>query len=51
VVLKVVGFGVVIVVGFNLAKAQVKDIAIKITHNGCVYKVRVWVKSQDGANS
>jgi hypothetical protein len=31
-VLRLVGFGVVIVVGFNLAKAQVGDIAIKITH-------------------
>jgi hypothetical protein len=35
-------------VGFNLAKAQVGDIAIKITHNGCVSRVRVWVKSHDG---
>jgi hypothetical protein len=37
-------------VGFNLAKAQVGDIAIKITHNGCVSRVKVWVKSQDGAS-
>jgi hypothetical protein len=32
-------------VGFNLVEAQVGDIAIKITHNGCVFKVRVWVNS------
>ncbi len=49
-VLRLVGFGVVIVVGFNPAKAQVGDIAIKITHNGCVSRVRVWVKSQDGVS-
>jgi hypothetical protein len=35
-VLRLVGFGVVTMVGFNPAKAQVGDIAIKITHNGCV---------------
>jgi hypothetical protein len=45
-----VGFGVVTVVGFNPAEAQVGDIAIKITHNGCMSRVRMWVKSQDGAS-
>ncbi len=37
-------------VGLNLAKAQVGDIAIKITHNGCVSRVRVWVNAHDGAS-
>jgi hypothetical protein len=50
VVLRLVGFGVVTVVGFNPVEAQVGDIAIKITHNGCVSRVRVWVKSQDGTS-
>jgi hypothetical protein len=50
VVLRLVGFGVVTVVGLNPAKAQVGNIAIKITHNGCVSKVRVWVKAHDGAS-
>jgi hypothetical protein len=50
VVLSLVGFGVVIVVGFNPTEAHVGDIAIKITHNGFVSKVRVWVKSHDGAS-
>jgi hypothetical protein len=45
VVPRLVGFRVVIMVGFNLVEAQVGDIAIKITHNGCVFKVRVWVNS------
>jgi hypothetical protein len=50
VVLRLVGFGVLTVVGFNLAEAQVGDIIVKITHNGCVSKVKVWVKSQDGTS-
>jgi hypothetical protein len=29
------------VVGFNPIEAQVRDIAIKVTHNGCVSKVSV----------
>jgi hypothetical protein len=49
-VLRLVGFGVVNVVGFNPTKAQVGDIVIKITYNGCVSKVRVWVKSHDGVS-
>ncbi len=39
------------VVGFDLTEAQVGGIVIKVTHNGCVSKVKVWVKSQDGASS
>ncbi len=35
-VLRLVGFGVVIVVGFNLVETKVGDISIKITHIGCV---------------
>jgi hypothetical protein len=46
-----VGFGVLIMVGFNHAKAQVGDIAVKVTHNGCVSRVIMWVKVQDGASS
>jgi hypothetical protein len=38
-------------VGFSLAEAQVGEIAIKVTHNGCVSRVRMWVKSQDGGSS
>jgi hypothetical protein len=35
-VLRLVGFGVITMVGFNPTEAQVEDITIKITHNGCV---------------
>jgi hypothetical protein len=51
VVLRLVGFVVVTVVGFNLGKAQAGDIAIKITHNGCVFRVKMWVKAHDGASN
>ncbi len=37
-------------VGFNLVETHVGDIVIKITHNGCVSRVKVWVKSRDGAS-
>jgi hypothetical protein len=37
-------------VGFNPTKAQVRDIVIKITHNGCVSRVKVWVKAHDGTS-
>jgi hypothetical protein len=39
-------------VGLDLIEAQVGDIAIIVTHNGCVSRVKVWVKmeSQDGAS-
>jgi hypothetical protein len=35
------------VIGFNLVEAQIGDIVIKITHNGFVSKVQVWVKMQN----
>ncbi len=40
-----------IMVGFDLVEAQVGDIAVKVTHNGCVSKVKVWVKLEDGASN
>jgi hypothetical protein len=49
-VLRLVGFGVLHVVGFDPAKAQVGDIVVKITHNGCVSRVKMWVKLEDGAS-
>jgi hypothetical protein len=47
-----VGFGMLTMVGLDLIEAQVGDIAIIVTHNGCVSRVKVWVKmeSQDGAS-
>jgi hypothetical protein len=50
VVLRLVGFGVLIVVGFDPVKTKVGDIVVKVTHNGCMCRVKVWIKSQDGAS-
>lgn len=44
VILKAVGFTVLFVIGFNPTKAQIGDIAIKITNNGFTSKVQVWVR-------
>jgi len=41
---------VLTMVGFNPTEAQVGNIAIKVTHNGCVSRVKVWVKLQDGTS-
>jgi len=41
IVLRSVGFEVVTMVGFNLAKVVIKDITIKISHNGFVYIIKV----------
>jgi len=40
-VLKVVGFGVVTMIGFNSTKAKVGDIAVKITHNGFISRTQI----------
>jgi hypothetical protein len=44
VILKVVGFGILFVIGFNQTKVQIRDIAIKITHNDFISRVHVWVR-------
>jgi hypothetical protein len=36
IVLRLVGFGMLTMVGFDPAEAQVGDIVIKVTYNGCV---------------
>jgi hypothetical protein len=41
IILRLVRFGVVIVIGFNPANAQIKDIAFKITHNMFMSSVHV----------
>lgn len=46
--MRFVGFGVVIMVGYNLAEAQIGDIAIQITNISFVSRMKVWVQMQDG---
>jgi len=37
----------VIMIGFNLTKAQIRDLVVKMTHNEFISKVQVWVKMQN----
>lgn len=46
--MRFVGFGVVIMVEYNLAEAQIGDIAIQITNISFVSRMKVWVQMQDG---
>jgi hypothetical protein len=43
------GFGVVTMIGSDIAKAQVDDIAIKTTHSGFILEHKL-TKMQDGPN-
>jgi hypothetical protein len=48
-ILRLLGFGIVILVGINLNEAQVGDVAVEITHNGFYTRAQVWVKIRNGA--
>ncbi len=48
VVLRLVGFGVVNVIGFDPTEVAIGDIAVKVTHSGFLSKVYAWVKLQNG---
>jgi hypothetical protein len=43
------GFGIVVVVGVNLDKARIGDVAVEIAHNGFYTHAQVWMKLRDGA--
>ncbi len=48
---KLQGFGAVHIVGLNLDRAQVQDLAIFVTHVDFYTKVFIWLKTNDGARS
>jgi hypothetical protein len=48
VVLRFLGFGVVIVVGIDPDEAQVGDVAIEVAHSGFYTRAEVWLKVRDG---
>jgi hypothetical protein len=50
-VLRLVGVGVVTMEGFIPTKAHVGNIAIKITNNGCMSRVKMWAKAHDGVSN
>jgi hypothetical protein len=46
VVLRIMGFGVVTMISFDLTEAQVGDIAIKTTHNGFIPRHKLGPRSR-----
>jgi len=49
VVLRSLGFGVIIIVGIDPDAAKVGDITIEIAHSGFYTRAKVWVKVSNGA--
>jgi fermentation-respiration switch protein FrsA (DUF1100 family) len=50
VVLRLEGFGVATIVGFDIAAARIGDIAVEVVHNGFHTRAEVWLKARNGPN-
>jgi hypothetical protein len=48
-VLRVVGFGVITIVGIDPEQARIGDIAVEIAHSGFHTRAEVWVKVSNGS--
>jgi hypothetical protein len=51
VILKLQGFGVVSVIGFNLNLAKVGDLVLHVTHTNMYMRVQMWLKIGHGPRS
>jgi hypothetical protein len=49
VILRLLGFGVVRLVGINPDEARVGDITVEVAHSGFYTRAQVWLKVIDGA--
>ncbi len=49
VVLRLLGFGVVTLVGIDPDEVRVEDIAVEVAHSGFYTRAKVWLKVRDGA--
>jgi hypothetical protein len=49
VILRLLGFGVVRLVGIEPDQARVGDIAVEVVHSGFYTRAQVWLKVADGA--
>jgi hypothetical protein len=49
VILRLLGFGVVRLVGIDPDEARVGDIVVKVVHSGFYTRAQVWLKVIDGA--
>jgi hypothetical protein len=50
VILRFLGFGVVMLVGIDQEVAQVGDIAVEIAHSGFHTRAEVWLRLRNGAD-
>jgi hypothetical protein len=50
-ILRVLGFGVVRLVGIDPDEARVGDITVEISHSGFYTRARVWLKVTDGTRA
>jgi hypothetical protein len=48
-ILRVVGFGVITIVGIDPEQARIGDIAVEIAHSGFHTHAEVWVKVNNGS--
>ncbi len=48
-VLRLLGFGVVTLVGIDPEEARVGDIAVEVAHSGFYTRTEVWLKVRNGA--
>ncbi len=48
-ILRMLGFGIMIIVGVNPDEARIGDVAVEITHNGFCTCAHVWMRIRDGA--
>jgi hypothetical protein len=49
VVLRLLGFGMVMLVGIDPDEARVGDIVVEVAHSGFYTRAEVWLKVRDGA--
>jgi hypothetical protein len=49
VVLRLLGFGMVTLMGIDPDEARIGDIAVEVTHSGFYTRAKVWLKVRDGA--
>jgi len=49
IVLRLLGFGVVMLVEIDPDEARVGDIVVEVAHNGFYTRTKVWLKVRDGA--
>jgi len=48
IVLRLLGFGVVMLVGIDPEEARVGDIAVEVVNSGLYTRAKVWLKVRDG---